>query len=73
MVTVTFYVNLSAHQVLEYYKGVKNMVQVTTDRGELISVSYEILLKFLTHGGIKGKFKMTYKDNGKLNTIEKIG
>ncbi|PJE79548.1 hypothetical protein CI610_01489 [invertebrate metagenome] len=72
MPKATFSVMLSSQQVLEYYKGTKNRVQVTTEQGFSMSIPYDILLQYVTREGIFGKFEITYSDDGTLGELKKL-
>ena len=37
-----------------------------------MSISYDILLKYVTHGGISGRFQISYDDHGKLGELIKL-
>lgn len=65
-------VNLTSEQVKQYYMGQKSRVQAYTDDGQSISVPYDILLKFVSHQGIYGRFEICYDDNGKFQGISRV-
>ncbi len=65
-------VNLTAEQVKQYYMGQKNRVQAYTDDGQSISLPYDILLEFISHHGIYGRFEIRYDDGGKFQSITRI-
>ncbi|MCK5894266.1 MAG: DUF2835 family protein [Endozoicomonadaceae bacterium] len=71
--TVTININLTSEQVKQYYMGGKNRVQAYTDDGQNISIPYDILLRFVTHHGIYGRFKISYDNNGKCQEISQVG
>lgn len=68
----TFSIRLTSDQVLKYYKGLRQTVRVQTDSGVNMSIPYDILLKYVTHGGISGRFQISYDDNGKLIDLVKL-
>lgn len=67
-----FSVSLNSQQVLEYYKGTKNMVQVRTETGQTMSIPYDIMVRFVTREGIYGRFQITYGDDGKLGDLTRL-
>lgn len=66
-------INLTAEQVKQYYMGGKNRVQAYTDDGQSISVPYDILLQFVSHHGIYGRFEISYGEDGKFLGIIRVG
>ncbi|WP_252177122.1 DUF2835 family protein [Endozoicomonas sp. 4G] len=69
----TFSVSLNSQQVLQYYQGKKNRVQVNTREGFSMSIPYDILLKFVTREGVHGTFEISYGSDGKLGELRKLG
>ena len=72
MPKATFSVSLSSEQVLQFYKGLKNRVQVRTTDGQSMSIPYDILVQHVTREGIYGTFEITYGDDGKLGELRRI-
>lgn len=72
MPKAVFSIYLSSEQVLQYYKGVKQRVQVTTTSGQTMSLPYDILLNHVTREGIYGTFEITYSHDGKLGELRKL-
>jgi len=70
--TVVVSVNLTSEQVKQYYLGKKTRIQVYSDDGRSISVPYDILLKFVSHQGIYGRFEIIYNDEGKFISIVRV-
>ncbi len=68
-----FSISLTSEQVLQFYKGLKNRVQVRTTDGQSMSIPYDTLLQHLTREGIYGTFEITYGDDGKLGELRRIG
>lgn len=68
-----FSISLSSQQVMQYYQGKKNRVQVRTRDGQTMSLPYDILLNFVTREGIYGTFEISYGADGKLGDLRKIG
>ncbi|MDD7804576.1 MAG: DUF2835 family protein [Endozoicomonas sp. (ex Botrylloides leachii)] len=67
-----FSVSLSSEQVLEFYKGLKNRVQVSTTDGQTMSLPYDILLQHMTREGIHGTFEITYASDGTLGALHRV-
>ena len=65
-------INLTAEQVKQFYMGQKNRVQAYTDDGQSVSVPYDILLEFVSHHGIYGRFEIRYDEDGKFRGISRI-
>ena len=72
MPKAVFSVSLSSEQVLQFYKGVKNRVQVTTTDGQTMSLPYDILLQHVTREGIYGTFEITYASDGTLGELRRV-
>ncbi len=72
MPKAVFSVNLNSEQVLQFYKGLKQRVQVTTTEGQSMSLPYDILLEYVTREGIYGTFEITYSSDGKLGELRRI-
>ncbi|WP_263080655.1 DUF2835 family protein [Endozoicomonas sp. Mp262] len=72
MPKAVFSIHLNSEQVLQYYKGLKQRVQVTTTDGQSMSLPYDILLNFVTREGIYGTFEITYGSDGKLGELKRL-
>ncbi|OED43475.1 hypothetical protein ACH42_10145 [Endozoicomonas sp. (ex Bugula neritina AB1)] len=72
MPTAVFSISLNSDQVLQFYKGLKQRVQVRTESGQSMSIPYDNLLKFVTREGIYGRFEITYSNDGKLGGLRKL-
>ena len=72
MPKAVFSVSLSSEQVLQFYKGLKNRVQVKTDNGQTMSLPYDILLQHLTREGVHGRFEIIYADDGTLGELRRL-
>lgn len=72
MPTAIFSLYLNAEQVLDYYKGHKHLVRVKTESGQSMSVPYDIILKYVTHAGISGRFEISYSNEGKFLDLRKL-
>lgn len=72
MPKATFSISLSSEQVLQFYKGQKNRVQVRTTEGQTMSLPYDILLQHLTQEGVYGTFEITYASDGTLGELKRL-
>ena len=72
MPKAVFSVSLSSEQVLQFYKGLKNRVQVRTTDGQSMSLPYDILLQYVTREGIYGTFEIIYESDGTLGELRRI-
>ena len=72
MPKATFSVSLNSEQVLQFYKGLKQRVQVTTNEGQTMSIPYDILLNYVTREGIYGTFEITYSSDGTLGELKRL-
>lgn len=70
--TAIITVNLTSEQVKQYYMGEKNRIQAYTDDGQSISVPYDVLLEFVSHHGIYGRFEIRYDKDGKFQGISRV-
>ena len=67
-----FSISLNSQQVLQYYKGQKNRVQVRTKQGFTMSLPYDILLQYVTREGIHGRFEISYSSDGQLGELRRL-
>lgn len=72
MQSMMFYLNISADQYQRYYKGTAKNVIVTTLDGKTLQFPVSALHKFIGHEGVKGKFRIQFDTNNKLQKLEKI-
>lgn len=72
MPKAVFSIGLSSDQVLQFYKGLRHRVQVSTADGQSMSIPYNILLKYVTHEGIYGTFEITYESDGTLGELRRV-
>lgn len=72
MHTAVFSISLNSEQVLLYYKGKKQRVQVRTREGFTMSLPYDILLQHVTREGVHGTFEISYSNDGKLGDLRRL-
>ena len=72
MPKAVFSISLNSEQVLQYYKGKKNRVQVRTQEGLSMSLPYDILLQYVSREGVHGTFEISYSNDGKLGELRRL-
>lgn len=79
--TSIVHLSLTRGQVLNYYRGVVKNVKAYDTAGQYLFLPIEPFLKYVSHDGIHGTFKLIYRHkvspnggdkNAKLVNIEKI-
>lgn len=64
---------LPADRFLAWYKGQADRVLMRSRDGRSISLPAHHLRPFLTHEGVHGSFVLTFTDEGKLLSLERLG
>ena len=70
---MTFSLSISADKYQRYYQGAAKSVIVHTDDGRRLKFPASNLIKFVGHDGIHGRFAMTFDENNKIVSLQKIG
>ena len=70
--SISFELNISNEDFLNYYIGVVKNVVVTTADNKTFQFPASFIQKFLCHDGIRGKFKLIYDQNHKLVSINRL-
>lgn len=65
-------VTISADEYIRYYQGSAQSVIATSLDGRAVSFPASLLRPYLTHEGIQGRFKLTYDQHYKFQSIEKL-
>ena len=64
--------NISATQILRYYRGACTTVNALAADGRRVQFPISLLRPFMTHAGVAGRFVINYDDRGKFNNITQI-
>ena len=64
--------NISAHQYLDYYRGVVRQVVVRCANGRTVQFPASLLQRFVTPEGIHGQFVLTADEHGKHAALERL-
>ena len=70
--TMKFFLDISAAQYQSYYQGSAKFVHVRSDDGRTLQFPASELQKFVTHGGVQGRFEIEFDDRLKLVGINRI-
>ena len=57
---------------MKIYRGETNIVYAKSRDGRSIQFPANILSKYTTHNGIEGSFVISFNDNGKFQSINKL-
>ena len=69
---ITFQLQISYDEFLEYYRGSAKNVVLTMRNGKVIQFPANILQPFVEHNGIRGKFILRFDDKHKLIDIKRL-
>ena len=64
---------LPADRFVAWYKGQADRVLIRSRDGRSISLPAHHLRPFLTHEGVYGSFVLTFTDEGRLLSLERLG
>ncbi|RXJ74391.1 hypothetical protein CS022_04390 [Veronia nyctiphanis] len=70
--TYLFTVRISYAEYMQYYSGAASTVIVKTDAGHTLQLPAEKFRPFLTHSGIRGRFRLTADENKRFKQLELI-
>lgn len=68
-----FHIDISSEQYLDYYRGTAKLVLVHLSDGRTVQFPASLLKKFVTSGGIHGRFVLTCDNdfaNAELQRLE---
>jgi hypothetical protein len=68
-----FSLRISPEAYLDYYRGLARVVIVPTTSGERLQFPARLLVKFVTNGGIEGRFVLLCDANLKCVDLRRIG
>jgi len=69
---IFFNLNISADEVLRYYKGVASIVSTRSIDGRTIRFPASRLRPFMTSNGVQGRFAITFDDDNKFIEMRRI-
>ena len=72
MLEVRFRLNISAREVLRYYRGEVNMVAVTAEDGTTVRFHAANLRPYLNHAGVHGRFLLRFDQENKLVELRRL-
>lgn len=58
--------NLTAGQVLQYYRGTAQVVQARATTGQVVQFPANVLQRHVTQDGIRGRFRLEFDANRKF-------
>ncbi len=67
-----FSLRISAEAYLDYYRGLARVVIVPTSSGERLQFPARFLVKFVTNGGIDGRFALTCDVNHRCVDLQRL-
>jgi len=70
---ISFGLSIKYEDYLSYYQGLASRVRLRADNGQIIVFPASRLKPFLGHNGIHGRFLITFDENNKLVSMERIG
>ena len=72
MKKMQFSLDISADKYLTYYQGSARFVAVQAEDGRSLKFPASSLQRFIQHSGIQGRFEITFDDNNKLVSLNRI-
>ncbi len=67
-----FTLRISPEAYLDYYRGIARVVVVPTTGGETLQFPARLLRKFVTNGGIEGRFVLLCDANHKCIDLQRV-
>lgn len=68
----TFRLSLSGEQLLALYRGTAQRLSVMSEQGLRIELPIHHLRRFVGHGGIYGRFRLTTDENHRFIDLERL-
>lgn len=72
MKSYEFHLRITPTQYLQYYRGTATHVIARCTNGQTIQFPASLLQKFVSLGGITGRFRLTSDDNNKSLDLQRI-
>lgn len=73
MTIYTFRLSISGDEALAYYQGRIRSVSVMSEQGQRLQFPFHHLKPFISHLGIRGRFRLVLDDQNAITQIEVIG
>ena len=70
---ISFGLSVSYDDYLSFYQGIASRVRLRADNGQIIVFPASRLKPFLSHSGVHGRFVITYDENNKFVSLERVG
>ena len=70
--TIKLRLNIPAHRLLDYYRGVADTVVAHADDGRIIHLPAAILRSVVTRDGIDGEFLLRIDEKGKFISLQPL-
>jgi hypothetical protein len=70
---ICFSISIDYEHFLAVYQGAARAVQVQADDGRSIRFPASALQPYLEHGGIHGRFEISFDQDHRLQSLHKIG
>jgi len=67
-----FALRISPEAYLDYYRGIARVVIVPTTSGERLQFPARMLTRFVTNGGIEGRFVLVCDANHKCIDLQRV-
>lgn len=71
MPNALFSLNIKASELEKYYRGQATSILVTALNGLKIRFPANLILPYVAHNGIHGRFILQYDDNGKAQSLKR--
>ncbi len=72
MPSSTFALNINAHDLEKYYRGHVHNILVKSEQGLKIKFPANLILPYVDHFGVKGRFLLEYDQQGKAISLNRI-
>ena len=72
MLHYSFRLGLSTEQLLALYRGEAQRLSVVSEQGLRIELPVHHLRRFVGHGGIHGRFRLTTDENHRFIDLERL-
>jgi len=72
MQKMRFYLDITAQRYQSYYSGAAKFVNVKADDGRTLKFPASELQPFVSHGGIQGRFEITFDEQHKLVRLTRL-
>jgi len=70
---IRFHLYIEYDEYLRYYQGTASNVRLQADNGQIVVFPANRLQPFIRHDGIQGYFEMTFDENQKFISLQRLG